>query len=304
VDQLPVEAEAAILRLFADSAEAQFSLTRIALHGAEHGIPVGRWMGPASIAQVLAQLAARGRPAAACTRAPADAPHAPSNGANSALAPARDSAYTGHTPGSISASSAAPACPALAAPGVRILVAMDGIVYCDEVRSAAQPDGDEWEPLLLLIPLRLGLDKFTPAYAPTVLGLMRMPQCVGVIGGRPRSSYYFIGQQADRLLYLDPHEIQPALDLDAPQLPTCHFTRPVRTMRLADIDPSLAFGFLLSSRDSLDDFCHRTAAVASGGALPAFSVAGARPAYERQSGRVQAGEFDGEDEDDDDLVVV
>jgi cysteine protease ATG4 len=319
-DELPAGAEAAVLRLFADCAEAQFSLTRIALQGAENGIPVGRWMGPASIAQVLAQLAARGR-AESSRDAVADA-DAPRNGSASGPpppaangAPAQDAPANGAPatdgptkPAPASpATTAAPPVPPPGAPNVRILVAMDGIFYRDEVLSAAQPAGAAWEPLLLLLPLRLGLDKFSYAsYGPTVLNLMKLPQCVGVIGGRPRSSYYFIGHQAERLLYLDPHEVQPALSIDAPQLPSCHYARGVRTMRLADIDPSLAFGFLLTSRACLDDFCERSSAAATGGALPVFGIAGARPAYEGRSGRTEreAGEEVEEEEEDDDLVVV
>lgn len=303
--ELPDEAEAAIVRLFADCVEAQFSLTHIALQGAEHGIPVGKWMGPASIAQVLAQLAARGRAGAACSRVSADAPPADSR-RNGVAAHSPATAATDELNASATTAAEASPSPGGVAPGLRILVAMDGVIYRDEVESAAQPSRGEWEPLLLLVPLRLGLDKFSPAYALTVLGLMRLPQCVGVIGGRPRSSYYFLGTQADRILFLDPHEVQPALNLAQPHLPSCHFTRGVRTMRLCDIDPSLAFGFLLTSRACLDDFCDRTLAVGAGGGLPAFSVAGARPEYERQSVSLQreGGEFEEEEEEDDDLVVI
>jgi hypothetical protein len=45
--------EAGVLRLFADSADAPYSIHRITLEGAAQGTPVGRWLGPASIAQAL-----------------------------------------------------------------------------------------------------------------------------------------------------------------------------------------------------------------------------------------------------------
>ena len=42
------------------------------------------------------------------------------------------------------------------------------------------------------------------------------PQSVGIAGGRPSSSYYFVGSQADNLFYLDPHNTRPAIPLRPP----------------------------------------------------------------------------------------
>ena len=36
---------------------------------------------------------------------------------------------------------------------------------------------------------------------------------MGIAGGRPSSSYYFVGSQADNLFYLDPHHARPAIPL-------------------------------------------------------------------------------------------
>lgn len=37
------------------------------------------------------------------------------------------------------------------------------------------------------------------------------PQSVGIAGGRPDSSYYFVASQANHLFYLDPHYTRPAV---------------------------------------------------------------------------------------------
>lgn len=39
---------------------------------------------------------------------------------------------------------------------------------------------------------------------------------MGIAGGRPSSSYYFVGAQADNLFYLDPHHARPAIPLRPP----------------------------------------------------------------------------------------
>ena len=46
--------------------------------------------------------------------------------------------------------------------------------------------------------------------------LFTFPQSVGIAGGRPSSSYYFLGYQAESLFYLDPHHTRPAIVLKVP----------------------------------------------------------------------------------------
>lgn len=46
--------------------------------------------------------------------------------------------------------------------------------------------------------------------------LYTFPQSIGIAGGRPSSSYYFVGSQADNLFYLDPHHARIAIPLRLP----------------------------------------------------------------------------------------
>ena len=46
--------------------------------------------------------------------------------------------------------------------------------------------------------------------------LFTFPQSVGIAGGRPSSSYYFVAYQANSLFYLDPHLTRPAVPLRTP----------------------------------------------------------------------------------------
>lgn len=84
-----------------------------------------------------------------------------------------------------------------------------------------------------------------PLYYPQLLEVLQYPQTVGIVGGRPSSSLYFVGHQDANLIYLDPHEPQPAAPLPA-AAPT-YFCPTVRLMPIASMDPSLAIGFYCAS---------------------------------------------------------
>ena len=125
-------------------------------------------------------------------------------------------------------------------PGFAVCVSMDGSVYKSEVRAAATCADGGWHPLLLLVPLRLGLDRLNIAYIYSLQSLLALPQSIGIVGGRPGKSYYFVGLQGEQLLYLDPHEVQPALSAGLPDAASCHYGRGIRAMAISQIDPSLA----------------------------------------------------------------
>ncbi|EIN03481.1 hypothetical protein PUNSTDRAFT_56214 [Punctularia strigosozonata HHB-11173 SS5] len=109
--------------------------------------------------------------------------------------------------------------------GLGVAVAVDGVVYETDVFSASHsPDSrrhhrtSTWgdRGVLILIGIRLGLDGVNPIYYDTIKELYTWPQSVGIAGGRPSSSYYFVGSQADSLFYLDPHHARPAIPLRPP----------------------------------------------------------------------------------------
>ncbi|KAJ7743157.1 hypothetical protein B0H16DRAFT_1250707, partial [Mycena metata] len=101
--------------------------------------------------------------------------------------------------------------------GLGVSVAADGVLYQSTVFEASHtsPSSESdsetgplsWgdRPVLLLLGLRLGLDGVNPIYHDTLKQLYTFPQSVGIAGGRPSSSYYFVGAQAEGLFYLDPH---------------------------------------------------------------------------------------------------
>lgn len=105
-------------------------------------------------------------------------------------------------------------------------VAIDGTLYQTKVfaashgadaasltRSPRRRHTTTWgdRPVLLLLGIRLGIEGVNPIYYDTIKMLYTFPQSVGIAGGRPSSSYYFVGSQADNLFYLDPHNQRPAI---------------------------------------------------------------------------------------------
>lgn len=94
-----------------------------------------------------------------------------------------------------------------------VALAIDTTLYASEVFHVARGDGVQgWNrPVLILVPLRLGLNGVNPIYHSSLQHYFTLPQCVGIAGGRPSSSYYFVGTQGNQLFYIDPHHTKPSV---------------------------------------------------------------------------------------------
>ncbi|OQN98892.1 hypothetical protein B0A48_15238 [Cryoendolithus antarcticus] len=136
----------------------------------------------------------------------------------------------------------------------------DSDVYAASViqTATALSANETFEPTLILLGVRLGIDRITPVYHAALRSLLELPQSVGIAGGRPSSSHYFLGHQGDVFFYLDPHTTRSALPLDPSEedIATCH-TRRVRRIGLAEMDPSMLLGFLVKSKDDFEDWRRR-----------------------------------------------
>jgi cysteine protease ATG4 len=146
--------------------------------------------------------------------------------------------------------------------GIGVSIASDGVIFQSDVFAASNPDvghsihgsqeATSWgtRAVLVLIGIRLGLDGVNPIYydsikvtfsrtflmvrslmtTPFVQTLYTFPQSVGIAGGRPSSSYYFVGSQGDGLFYLDPHHPRLAIPLRLPPAIPTHRGRRSPTM--------------------------------------------------------------------------
>lgn len=121
----------------------------------------------------------------------------------------------------------------------------------------------KWKPLLLVIPLRLGLSEINPVYLNGLKTCFTFRQSLGVIGGKPNHALYFIGCVGEHVIYLDPHTTQPVCVVDDKELSyeksadlSYHCPRASRS-RILDMDPSVAVCFFCSSEVEFDILCQQ-----------------------------------------------
>lgn len=104
------------------------------------------------------------------------------------------------------------------------------------------------DSLLVLFPIRLGIDRTNAFYHPSLLQLLSLKQLVGIAGGKPSSSFYFFGHQGNDLLYLDPHYPRHSTGYDT------YHTRRISKLDIAALDPSMMIGVLINDQHDYDDF--------------------------------------------------
>ncbi|XP_039084475.1 cysteine protease ATG4B isoform X2 [Hyaena hyaena] len=246
-----------VLNAFIDRKDSYYSIHQIAQMGVGEGKSIGQWYGPNTVAQVLKKLAVFDTWSALAVHIAMDN--------TVVMEDIRRLCRAG-----------------LPCAGAAALPA-DPSRHCNGFPAAAEVSARPWRPLVLLIPLRLGLTDINEAYVETLKHCFMMPQSLGVIGGKPNSAHYFIGYVGEELIYLDPHTTQPAVELaDGCFIPdeSFHCQHPPSRMGVRELDPSIAVGFFCQTEDDFNDWCQHVRKLSLlGGALPMFELVDQQPSH-------------------------
>lgn len=109
--------------------------------------------------------------------------------------------------------------------------------------------------MIILIPLRLGNEKLNINYADKLKNLLSYENCIGIIGGRPKHSLYFVGFQEDKLIHLDPHYCQDMVDVTKEDFPVNSFhCKSPRKLKSSKMDPSCCIGFYCATKHDFELF--------------------------------------------------
>lgn len=150
-----------------------------------------------------------------------------------------------------------------------LMLAVDGQVVVGE----AERECRHWSKrLLLFVPLRLGTNHVNPVYTDHIRQMLSLTTCLGLLGGKPDHSLYFIGYYGRHVVYLDPHvaheyvPISTWENLSIPEVLTeeekkkrrkhplsTYHSRSYSKMAIKEMDPSCVVGFMFKTREEMDE---------------------------------------------------
>ncbi|XP_033097404.1 cysteine protease ATG4B-like isoform X2 [Anneissia japonica] len=247
-----------ILRMFLDKKDSPYSIHQIAQMGIGEGKSIGQWFGPNTVSQVIRKLCAFDEWSDVAVHVALDntvviediKTLCISNDVTSTPSP-KGKSKSGKKKGSACSSS--------------------------QMKSKKK-----WKPLVLFIPLRLGLNEINSVYVKALKKCFTLSQTLGVIGGKPNHAHWFIGCVGDLLLYLDPHTTQIPVVEDkwgniSDDSYHCYHSS---TMQIKDLDPSIALGFFCKDENDFENWCEVVSELVTiGDHSPVFELTKSRPLH-------------------------
>ncbi|KAF4523099.1 hypothetical protein B566_EDAN003113 [Ephemera danica] len=168
---------------------------------------------------------------------------------------------------------------------LEVHIALDNTLVIGDLKRLCGATPKYWKPLLLVLPLRLGLSEINPVYVEGLKMCFSFKQSLGVIGGKPNHALYFIGCVGEELLFLDPHTTQMATrtnekchskEQTADSTYHCQFAS---RSPILDLDPSVAVCFFCRTERDIDSLCHLLQqSLIADQKQPLFEICSERPA--------------------------
>lgn len=109
----------------------------------------------------------------------------------------------------------------------------------------------------MLVSTRLGLKKVQKEYFNAVRYFFSHPFNVGIIGGRPKEAFYFVGLQGEFLIFLDPHVTKEAFGPDLKVIRNNHLEMHEETakkLHFTKLEPTMTFCFYLRTFEDFRKF--------------------------------------------------
>jgi cysteine protease ATG4 len=109
---------------------------------------------------------------------------------------------------------------------------------------------------IVFVNVRVGLDKIPKDYYKGIKELFTLKECIGIIGGKTRLAYYFIGynDDDDSLLYLDPHVTKEAdKEINIVNILDKHVNKEVHLLKMSKMSTAFTVGFCFRT---YEEFLH------------------------------------------------
>ncbi|XP_054282504.1 cysteine protease ATG4B-like [Macrosteles quadrilineatus] len=149
-------------------------------------------------------------------------------------------------------------------------VAMDNTVVINDVRQLCTSETQRsdvrrrarsWKPLVLVVPLRLGITDINPVYVQAIKATFTFKQSLGVIGGKPNHALYFIGCVGNDVIFLDPHTTQSIGVVNGKEhqhewkMDSSYHCNQASRLHILQMDPSVAVSFFCRTEAEFDSLC-------------------------------------------------
>jgi len=171
----------------------------------------------------------------------------------------------------------------------------NGVIYRSEIMKLCCDEKNVWKKsIFIFIPLRLGLDELNSHYISGILRCLQLKHSIGIVGGKPQRSLYFVGYQNEHLFYLDPHIV---FDIAKDKSNIPYHCKDIQSLPVREMDPSIAVGFFIHDQSDFELFWKECVDLTQK-SFPIFSIGEEMPAFEDVWEDISMNEHDNESSND------